>query len=174
MAEQQTKIDELRRILKRDGGVQASVVVKEARPKRAPLHDEFEWDDSLAGQQYRLGQARRLIRVTPYVEDTGSRSRYVHVPAERIETPTAQVEQREGIYRPIKEVVQEPSEFSRALAQLETQRRAMSRTIRELKRAAEVSGAAVDYLPQLDHAMGIVNKTLRLMLKESVELATGG
>lgn len=36
--------------------------LKAARPKSHPLHDEFEWDDAIAGERFRLLQAVMLIR----------------------------------------------------------------------------------------------------------------
>jgi hypothetical protein len=36
-------------------------VLEKAKPKASPIHDFFEWDDSLAGEKYRLWQARYLI-----------------------------------------------------------------------------------------------------------------
>jgi hypothetical protein len=50
-----------------DGIVTADAVVDAARNKNSPLHDEFEWDDSVAGHQYRLDQARSLIREVRYI-----------------------------------------------------------------------------------------------------------
>lgn len=37
-------------------------VVEAARDPRSPLHDRFQWDDSVAGEAYRLQQARALIK----------------------------------------------------------------------------------------------------------------
>lgn len=37
------------------------MVVTAARSKNHPLHPRFEWDDKVAGQQYRIQQARQLI-----------------------------------------------------------------------------------------------------------------
>lgn len=36
-------------------------VVVAATPTKSPLHDQFEWDDSVAAQSYRVFQARQLI-----------------------------------------------------------------------------------------------------------------
>lgn len=56
---------ELERIRQKDGGVlNPHTVLKEARRKNSPLHDQFTWDDSEAAHQYRLWQARELIRVS--------------------------------------------------------------------------------------------------------------
>lgn len=39
-------------------------VVNAARPIKSPIHDRFEWDNTKAAEQYRLEQAKHLIRVT--------------------------------------------------------------------------------------------------------------
>lgn len=52
---------ELERIGKRDGGVNAEVVVNEARPLDAPLHPCFDWDDTTAASRWRVHQARRVL-----------------------------------------------------------------------------------------------------------------
>lgn len=38
-------------------------LVEVSRSIDAPLHDEFEWNDTIAGEKYREHQARYLIRV---------------------------------------------------------------------------------------------------------------
>lgn len=60
---------ELTRIYKRDGGIEASAVVDEARPFDAPLHSAFEWDDTLAAEEYRQQQARQLVRAVVLVPE---------------------------------------------------------------------------------------------------------
>lgn len=56
---------ELRRIAAKNGGVLLpAFVVEAARPKSSILHSKFCWDDAKAGHEYRLWQARMLIRVT--------------------------------------------------------------------------------------------------------------
>lgn len=58
-------VQELKRIAKENGGLlQPETVVDEARPITSPLHSLFEWDNTVAGQQYRIWQARQLIRVS--------------------------------------------------------------------------------------------------------------
>jgi len=55
---------ELDVICQHNGGLlRPDDVVKFARNKRTALHSEFEWDDSKASAEYRLEQARRVIRV---------------------------------------------------------------------------------------------------------------
>jgi len=54
--------DALYEILERRGELTPSVIVEEARPDDAPLHDYFEWDDDVAAEFHREAQARRLVR----------------------------------------------------------------------------------------------------------------
>lgn len=54
--------EELSRIAERDGGIKSQVVVDESRPDNAPLHALFEWDDLVAAEAHRRGQAGLLIR----------------------------------------------------------------------------------------------------------------
>ena len=48
-------------IEERDGFCHPGALVNEARPDKSPLHDMFEWDDHAAAEEYRKGQARRVI-----------------------------------------------------------------------------------------------------------------
>ena len=59
---------ELLRIAEEHGGIlQPESVVDEARDKKSPLHSRFTWDDTEAAEQYRLWQARQLIRVVVHM-----------------------------------------------------------------------------------------------------------
>jgi len=54
---------QLLKIQKCNGGSLSPVaVVDAARAADHPLHNRFEWDDSKAGEAYRIEQARRMIR----------------------------------------------------------------------------------------------------------------
>lgn len=69
----------LAKILAADGTLTPTAVLQDARSPKSPLHDEFEWDDSVAGHQYRVTQARNLIaRVRVEIETT---TRQIQVPA---------------------------------------------------------------------------------------------
>jgi hypothetical protein len=48
-------------IEKRTGLLTAEMVVDDARSKRSPLHDEFEWRNTHAAEEYRKWQARSLM-----------------------------------------------------------------------------------------------------------------
>lgn len=56
--------DELEQIRQLHGGLlKPEDVVRFARNERTALHQEFEWDDARASAEYRLEQARKVIRV---------------------------------------------------------------------------------------------------------------
>ena len=44
------------------GNLSAKSLLDVSRPKDAPLHTEFEWNDSIAAERYREEQARCIIR----------------------------------------------------------------------------------------------------------------
>jgi hypothetical protein len=46
-----------------DGVLLPEHVVAYAKNEKTALHNQFEWDDTKAGEQWRLQQARQLIRV---------------------------------------------------------------------------------------------------------------
>ena len=77
----------------------AAAVVDAARDEESPLHEHFEWDDSLAGEQFRLIQARQIIRAIVINEDrTGEEIHYyVSLPSDR--------KQPGGGYRKVQDVL---------------------------------------------------------------------
>ena len=59
----QAAFDSVEQIRKRhNGNVSADAIVSAAKAKRHPLHPVFTWDDSEAGNEYRLEQARMMMR----------------------------------------------------------------------------------------------------------------
>lgn len=54
--------DELEEVRRQHGRLTPEVVVDVARPKTHPLHDRFEWNNTVAGEAWRRQQAHDLIR----------------------------------------------------------------------------------------------------------------
>jgi len=46
---------------KEEGSLTSKIVLDSARAEESPIHSLFEWDDSVAAEQYRLRQATQLI-----------------------------------------------------------------------------------------------------------------
>lgn len=54
--------EELEKIRERNGYVEAADLLEASRAENAPLHSCFEWDDDKAAENYRLYQAKDIIR----------------------------------------------------------------------------------------------------------------
>lgn len=122
---------ELGRIYSRDGVLTPAAVIDEARPKDAPLHPAFEWDNKRAAEGFREWQARQLIRtVTITRENKGAARVYVNVRR-----------QDDQGYHPVAEVVQRPDMLAIALHDLLTKINGLQSTVAALKDAADALGA---------------------------------
>lgn len=113
-----SKNDDIRRELEhirflRDGILRAEDVVEFARNERTALHSEFEWDDSEAAQQFRLEQARRVIRlvvtVVPKVGSDRPVQMYVSLTSDRAKPG--------GGYRPFVDVMSDEDRRDELLRQ---------------------------------------------------------
>lgn len=135
-------------IYDRDGEVKASVVVTDAQPVSSPLHDHFQWDDTLAAIEHRLSQARRIIRIS-IIEREGELTQLIHVP--NIDYAG------EGSYQVPAVIVQTQSEFDRALGQLIGQIKAIGVTVAVLEQATE-NKDDTKLLGQLSRAVTRVSK----------------
>lgn len=107
--------DIMQSIYREHGRLTARIVLDEARDPGHPLHDRFTWDDEVAGERYRLGQARDLIRTVKVVyrqatARTGARSvRAYH-----------SVPDGEGrSFRPVQEVAEDEFMLKLVLSEME-------------------------------------------------------
>lgn len=101
---------ELEIIKKQNGGIlRPDAVIEYARNKKSALHGRFIWDDTKAAHQYRLTQARDIIRVAVIVESNTSQPvrAYVSLSDER---------GAEGGYRAIAQVMDDKLLRERLLA----------------------------------------------------------
>lgn len=62
-------LDDLTAIRDEHGALNAVLVVDLARDPEHPLHNRFEWDDTVAGERWRLEQAGQLLRVVKLPAD---------------------------------------------------------------------------------------------------------
>lgn len=63
---------ELEKIYKKFGILRPLDVVDEARAESSPLHGYFQWDDTIAAEEFRKNQAMHLI-VSVRIEDEGKK-----------------------------------------------------------------------------------------------------
>lgn len=71
----QTAGKELEKIEARNGEITPIAVVEAARPEDSVLHKCFEWNDEKAAEQYRLSQARNLIRCIVVKPESNSKTK---------------------------------------------------------------------------------------------------
>lgn len=109
--------EELERIRHRDGTIAAPAVVDEARPDDAVLHPCFEWVDPVAAEQYRLIQARTLIKKVRVI---------CPVPAEHDPTVKARVQQTAAIEPAIEQYDPLANDLSKVVGGLMESRRALT------------------------------------------------
>jgi hypothetical protein len=99
------------------GDILADAIVEAAKPKTHPLHALFEWDNRAAGHQYRLHQARVLIRSVVIedapTDDAGHQTRVRAI----VSAPTPNGPR----YRPTVEVAEDPVAAELVLRQFEAE-----------------------------------------------------
>lgn len=90
-------LEELSFIEKRDGVVTPEAVVEFAKDETTQLHGQFNWDDGEAAHQWRLFQARQVIRAMVTILPNGNEDvvtkAYVHI-VETSRNPTGYIEVR--------------------------------------------------------------------------------
>lgn len=95
---------ELQALYDTDGKLTADSVVSKATDPSTALHEHFEWDDTAAAHEYRLEQARHLIRTVRISYQKSERSEprairaYTFVPSADSYVPTPEVVRTE-VYR---------------------------------------------------------------------------
>lgn len=128
--------EELQAIYESHGKLTPSLVVDQARDKSHPLHTRFEWDDKVAGEAYRRGQAHELIRSVRVVyreatETEAARSvRAFH--AVRSEGP------QNYVYEPLERVTDDPLLTRIVLRDMEREWKQLMRRYGQFKEFAEM------------------------------------
>jgi prophage DNA circulation protein len=129
---------ELERIRAEVGDLTPQAVLLHAADERAPLHTAFEWDDSKAGHEYRLNQARGLIRAVVTIElaEVPEHRSYVLVRADPAKEETS--------YLPTAEVVSRPDLFGDALRRLQSELKSARDSVNQMSSLADAINAASD------------------------------
>ena len=66
----QTVGETMEKIIDRGDQLTAQSFLDESRPKDAPTHALFEWDDTVAAEKYRLHQSKNVILLVECTEET--------------------------------------------------------------------------------------------------------
>lgn len=125
---------ELNRIAKKSKGLLIpEKVVEEAKPEDSPLHSQFNWDDTEAARQYRIYQAKNLIRtVVRYAEINGDKR------AVRVFVSLTPDREEEGGYRDVVAVLSDKSMRRQMLEDAMKELAAFEKKYANLKELTEV------------------------------------
>jgi len=138
--------DELLRIRAEYGELTAETIVAAATSESSAIHSQFEWDDSEAAHQYRLNQARRLVKIVkePYVRPTGEQGkvRFFH----------ATQDDNRTVYNPLSEIVQDPIASQILLRQAEREWRALWARYQHLSEFVDIVRGVVQVTEPTDEA----------------------
>jgi hypothetical protein len=116
--------------LAEENRLNAPDLVEESRPEDAPLHSEFEWDDSVAAEKWREEQAGALIRHL-----------VVRIEANEQEYPTRQyfmVQKEANTYEPIHVILRDEDKTAMLLEQAKRELQAFRAKYAGLKELSEV------------------------------------
>lgn len=121
------------------GEVRPSALVEAARPKSSPAHNAFEWDDSKAGEEYRLIQARTWIRRIEIIVDDQP-ERLIHVPS-IVRDKDGKLNEREGYYKPGSVLIHNRDEFDVAFERV---RNRMDSTVESYEYLKSLAAKSLD------------------------------
>ena len=130
---------ELERLRRPDGLLMPVDVVNRARDPESVLHECFNWDDSDAAEQYRLWQARQLLRVVVSVLPGTDTMTKVNV---SLYSDRAQG----GGYRPLIAVLRDPSSRAALLEDARKDAQAFRERYSHLQEVAAIITAIDDTL----------------------------
>lgn len=116
---------ELEAIRQRRGLLTAEIVVEEAQKRTSPLHAALEWNTKEAAYQYRLVQARQLIKSIEIVyteRDEEARPQFVITKKENVQQ-----------YAPVEVVVGDTDMYEYTMQKVQSLLDAATRTIEQLE-----------------------------------------
>lgn len=117
--------------LEQTGGLTAKRLLDASRPVDAPLHDEFEWNDSEAAEKYREQQARHIINsLTIVVEEQPVTRAFVNI---RAAGPA---------YESINVIVKQEDKYAALLAQCKKDLQAFLQKYNQIRELAPIAEAA--------------------------------
>lgn len=159
----------VRELYNKHGKVETLALVEAAKPKDSPAHAGFEWDNKVAGHQYRLWQGRKWLRVVTIVHEE-KEDRLIHVPKIMMNTNAEgqkadEKESLEGHYQAVSVLVERPDEFEVALREAEMRLRSAKRSLDELYSAAQRKGIPdhVAIIAQISNATRMWAEALQAM-----------
>lgn len=124
--------NELERIYTKYSALVPKTIVDESRPKTAPLHPAFDWNDKVAGEHWREHQARQIIKEVQIINEDGeSHPAFYNV--------SVVSEENERGYHPVEVVLDRPDLYAEAVEVLVRKLQEAERQVEILKQLARES-----------------------------------
>ena len=123
--------------LSSENRLNASELVNISRPDDAPLHKAFEWDDTIAGEEWRRHQARNLINALFISEPEAQ-----HEPVRGF----FKLERKAETYETLDTILRKPDKYEALLATARSELAAFSRKYRALSELEPVFQAIDTWL----------------------------
>lgn len=130
---------------RRKRGVKPEELVALAQWPDNPCHDAFQWDDDSAAQEFRLIQARTLLRSIVVVYGEGD-SAIEDIAFHRVTVSGRRKDEVTHAYVPVEQVVREPESLSYIAEEWNRRIRAMARDLKMHETFAERFSGVVEAL----------------------------
>lgn len=117
--------------LEQTGGLTAKRLLDASRPQDAPLHDEFEWNDTEAAEKYREQQARHIINSLTIVVDE-----------QPVTRAFVNIRTVGSSYESISIIVQKEDKYAALLDQCKKELQAFLKKYNSIKELAPIADAA--------------------------------
>jgi hypothetical protein len=148
--------EEFARISDGEGGLTPAAIVEAARPKDAPLHPAFEWNNAKAAELYRRNQASTMVRALVVLrgdEGCPEHRAFVRVSSEQGGNAVPLSGMAPTHYVPMTVAVQDARMFADALGRFEAKVADAQRSARELQALANAEGAEPERLARIGLAV---------------------
>ena len=101
-----------------DGELNIDYAVEASREKNSPLHNELEWDDSIAGHEFRKNQVKYLVRNIEIVRaDVSTNSRaYESIKVNVVNSETKEVKEK-NVFLFTEDILSSPAGRAQLLGQ---------------------------------------------------------
>ena len=119
------------------GTLTAENLVEASRPEEAPLHDEFEWDNTKAADEWRKHQARNIIHSLVLVTEPGTKTEGVRA--------FFKLEVKSPNYESIVAIVQEENKYEALKASALRELKAFQKKYAQITELANVFAAIAEF-----------------------------
>lgn len=126
------------RLSNTEEGLTARTLLDANRPKNAPLHNEYEWNDETAADNWRLHQSRHFINSIAVIATT----------SENVETTVRafHITTEESKYEPITAIIKEPDKYAALLSSAKAELTAFRNKYNTLKELTPIFKAITEVM----------------------------